>query len=171
MASIAINRLGEVGRAARRSVRACRVLTRVRLPQVLGPTAVSDMRPADGGIAWGSWGGYDGDQPTAGGGWVTSGIGEKSQLASRLGQRGGTSRRPRRLRVPPSLFSVALGLAGLATAWHAAGAKLGTPAAVPYAIDILAAVVLVPLFGLYAPLLLRTLHVAAPAPVHAPHCP
>ncbi len=169
MASIAINRLGEVGRAARRSLRAYRVFTRVRLPQVLRPTAVSDMRPADGGIAWGSWGGYDGDQPTAGGGWVTSGIGEKSQLASRLGQRGGTSRRPRRLRVPPTLFSVALGLAGLATAWHAAGAKLGTPAAVPYAIDILAAVALVTLVGLYAAQGLRQVVADVRDPVQAPY--
>src|SRR5260221_5558070 len=110
MARIAINRLGEVGRAARRSLRACRVFTRVRLPQVLRPTAVSGMRPADGGIAWGSWGGYDGDQPTAGGGWVTSGIGEKLRLASRPGQRGGASRGPRGLRVPATLSSVALGL-------------------------------------------------------------
>src|SRR5260370_41786059 len=140
MASIAINRLGEVGRAARRSLRACRVFTRVRLPQVLRPTAVSEMRPADGGIAWGSWGGYDGDQPTAGGGWVTSGIGEKSRLASRLGQRGRPLPRPRRLRGPPSLFSVALGLAGLATALHAPGAELGTSPSGPYAIDSLAAV-------------------------------
>src|SRR5260221_13631725 len=120
MASIAINRLGEVGRAARRSLRACRVFTRVRLPQVLRPTAVSEMRPADGGIAWGSWGGYDGDQPTAGGGWVTSGIGEKSRLASRLGQRGGPSRRPRGRRGPPTLSSAPLGPAGLAPARHPA---------------------------------------------------
>src|SRR5258708_12490358 len=124
MASIAINRLREVGRAARRSLRPCRLFTRVGLPQVLRPTAASEMRPAEGGIALGSWGGYDGDQPTAGGGWVTSGIGEKSRLASRLGQRGRPLRRPRRLRVPPSLFSVALGLAGLPTPWHAPPPKL-----------------------------------------------
>src|SRR5260221_749442 len=169
MARIAINRLGEVGRAARRSLRACRVFTRVGLPQVLRPTAASEMRPAEGGIALGSWGGYDGDQPTAGGGWVPSGIGEKAQLASRLGKRGGTSRRPRRLRVPPTLFSVALGLAGLATAWHAAGAKLGTPAAVPCAIDILAAVVLVTLVGLYAAQGLRQVVADVRDPVQAPY--
>jgi tellurite resistance protein len=38
----------------------------------------------------------------------------------------------------------------LATAWHAAGVKLGTPAAVPNAIDVLAAAVLFMLAGLYA---------------------
>jgi tellurite resistance protein len=55
-----------------------------------------------------------------------------------------------RPRVPPNRFGVPLGLAGLATAWHAAGAKLGTSAAVPGAIDILAAVALVMLGALYA---------------------
>jgi tellurite resistance protein len=43
-----------------------------------------------------------------------------------------------------------LGLAGLATAWHAAGAKLGTPSAVPGGIDILAAAVLLILAWFYA---------------------
>ena len=55
-----------------------------------------------------------------------------------------------RRRVPPNLFGVPLGLAGLATAWHAAGTKLGTPAAVPDAIYILAAIVLLALACLYA---------------------
>jgi len=58
--------------------------------------------------------------------------------------------RPTRLRVPPNRFGVPLGLAGLATAWHAAGPKLGTSPAVPDAIDILAAVVLLILGWLYA---------------------
>jgi len=58
--------------------------------------------------------------------------------------------RPGRLRVPPNRFGVPLGLAGLATAWHAAGPKLGTSPAVADAIDILAAVVLVILGWLYA---------------------
>jgi tellurite resistance protein len=58
--------------------------------------------------------------------------------------------RPARPRVPPNRFGVPLGLAGLATTWHAAGVKLGTSAAVPGAIDILAAVVLLILSALYA---------------------
>jgi len=52
--------------------------------------------------------------------------------------------------VPPNRFGIPLGLAGLATAWHAAGAKLGTSAAIPGAIDILAAVVLLVVGWLYA---------------------
>jgi tellurite resistance protein len=58
--------------------------------------------------------------------------------------------RPARLSVPPNRFGVPLGLAGLATAWHAAGPKLGTSPAVPDAIDILAGVVLLILGWLYA---------------------
>jgi tellurite resistance protein len=54
------------------------------------------------------------------------------------------------LRIPPHRFSVALGLAGLATAWHAAQPVLGTPPAVPDAINALTAVVLLVLGGLYA---------------------
>jgi tellurite resistance protein TehA-like permease len=57
---------------------------------------------------------------------------------------------PARLRIPPNRFGVPLGLAGLATAWHGAEAKLGTSPAVPGAIDILAAVVLLVLGSLYA---------------------
>lgn len=52
--------------------------------------------------------------------------------------------------MPPNRFGIPLGLAGLATAWHAAGAKLGTSAAIPGAIDILAAVVLLVVGWLYA---------------------
>jgi tellurite resistance protein len=75
-------------------------------------------------------------------------IRQEDQVA--LGLRGQGRRYGGGLRVPPSLFGVPLGLAGLATAWHAAGARLGTPAAVPDAIDILAAVVLLVLGWLYA---------------------
>jgi len=84
------------------------------------------------------------------GGSVTSEIWEKDQLASGLGRPGRGYGRPAGLRVPPNRFGVPLGLAGLATAWHAAGAKLGTPSAVPGAIDILAAVLLLFLGCLYA---------------------
>jgi tellurite resistance protein len=52
--------------------------------------------------------------------------------------------------VPPNRFGIPLGLAGLATAWHAAGAKLGTTPAIPDAIYILAAVVLLVVGWLYA---------------------
>jgi tellurite resistance protein len=81
---------------------------------------------------------------------ATSEIRERAQLTS--GQRGSGWRYGRltRLRVPPNRFGIPLGLAGLATAWHAAGAKLGTPSAIPDAIDILAAVVLLILGWLYA---------------------
>lgn len=57
---------------------------------------------------------------------------------------------PAQLRIPPNLFGIPLGLAGLATAWHAAGTKLGTPSAVPDSIYILAAIVLLVLACLYA---------------------
>jgi tellurite resistance protein len=40
-------------------------------------------------------------------------------------------------RVPPNLFGIALGIAGLAQAWHAAVPLLGTPQAIPDALDIL----------------------------------
>jgi tellurite resistance protein len=77
-------------------------------------------------------------------------IRQQDQVASGLGVQGQKYAGWARLRVPPNLFGVPLGLAGLATAWHAAGAKLGTPAAVSDAIDILAAVVLLVLGCLYA---------------------
>ena len=54
-----------------------------------------------------------------------------------------------RLRVTPNLFSIPFGLVGLAGAWSAAQ-TLGTPAAVPDAIDILAAAVWVALAVGYA---------------------
>jgi hypothetical protein len=74
----------------------------------------------------------------------------KKQPAPGLRGPGQRYARPARPRIPPNLFGVPLGLAGLATAWHAAGAKLGTSPAVPGAIDILAAVVLLILGALYA---------------------
>ena len=42
-------------------------------------------------------------------------------------------------RVPPNLFGIALAIAGLAQAWHAAVPVLGTVQAVPGALDVLAA--------------------------------
>ena len=71
-----------------------------------------------------------------------SDIREKSQLAPGLRGLGTRYAGSTRGRVPPNRFGIPLGLAGLATAWHAAGAKLGTSPAVPDAVDILAAVVL-----------------------------
>jgi tellurite resistance protein len=77
-------------------------------------------------------------------------IRQQDQVASGLGGQGQRYAGLTRLRVPPNLFAVPLGLAGLGTAWHAAGAKLGTPTAVPGAIYILAAVVLLVVGALYA---------------------
>lgn len=77
-------------------------------------------------------------------------IREKKQAAPGLRGLDRGDARPGRPRIPPNRFGVPLGLAGLATAWHAAGAKLGTSAWVPGAIDILAAVVLLILGALYA---------------------
>jgi tellurite resistance protein len=42
-------------------------------------------------------------------------------------------------RIPPSLFSITLGLAGLALAWHEATPALGTAPAIPDALNIVAA--------------------------------
>ena len=51
-----------------------------------------------------------------------------AQRAAALNDAGhGKLRRPR---VPPTLFTVALGLAGLGQAWHATEPVLGVPAAV-----------------------------------------
>src|ERR1700678_3069977 len=52
-------------------------------------------------------------------------------------------------RVPPNLFAIALGIAGLAQAWHAAVPVLGTPQAVPDALDVLDAVLWLVLVGAY----------------------
>jgi tellurite resistance protein len=52
-------------------------------------------------------------------------------------------------RVPPNLFGIALGVAGLALAWHAAVPLLGIPQTVPDALDVLAAVLWLVLVGAY----------------------
>jgi tellurite resistance protein len=52
-------------------------------------------------------------------------------------------------RVPPSLFGIVLGIAGLAEAWHAAGPLLGTPRAIPGALVILDAALWLVLVGAY----------------------
>src|SRR5580693_2548622 len=62
--------------------------------------------------------------------------------------------RPRRQRfvgprVPPNLFAIALGIAGLALAWDAAVPVLGTPQAVPDALNILSAALWLVLVGAY----------------------
>ena len=52
-------------------------------------------------------------------------------------------------RVPPSLFAIALGIAGLAQAWHAAVPLLGTPQAIPDGLSILDAALWLVLVGAY----------------------
>jgi hypothetical protein len=52
-------------------------------------------------------------------------------------------------RVLPNLFGIALGIAGLAQAWHAAVPVLGTVQAVPGAPDVLAAALWLVLAGAY----------------------
>jgi tellurite resistance protein len=52
-------------------------------------------------------------------------------------------------RVPPNLFSIALGIAGLAQAWDAAGPLLRTPQAIPDALSILDAALWLVLVGAY----------------------
>jgi tellurite resistance protein len=52
-------------------------------------------------------------------------------------------------RVPPNLFAIALGIAGLAQAWDAAVPVLGTPQAVPDALSILDAALWLVLVGAY----------------------
>jgi tellurite resistance protein len=52
-------------------------------------------------------------------------------------------------RVPPNLFAIALGIAGLAEAWQAAVPVLGTPQAVPDALNVLDAVVWLVTVGAY----------------------
>jgi tellurite resistance protein len=66
----------------------------------------------------------------------------------------GKDRSPKRRRslgprVPPNLFAIALGLAGLAEAWRAAVPLLGTPQAVPDALSVLGAVLWLVLVGAY----------------------
>jgi tellurite resistance protein len=52
-------------------------------------------------------------------------------------------------RVPPNLFAIALGIAGLALAWDAAVPLLGTPQAVPDALNVLGAALWLVLVGAY----------------------
>jgi len=52
-------------------------------------------------------------------------------------------------RVPPNLFAIALGIAGLAQAWHAAVPLLGTPRAVPDALNSVDAALWLVLVGAY----------------------
>jgi tellurite resistance protein len=52
-------------------------------------------------------------------------------------------------RVPPNLFGIALGIAGLAQAWDAAVPLLGTPQAIPDALDVLDAALWLVLVGAY----------------------
>jgi tellurite resistance protein len=52
-------------------------------------------------------------------------------------------------RVTPNLFGIALGIAGLALAWHAAVPVLGIPPAVPDALDVVDAVLWLVLVGAY----------------------
>jgi tellurite resistance protein len=52
-------------------------------------------------------------------------------------------------RVPPNLFGIALGIAGLAQAWQAAVPLLGTPRAIPDALSILDAALWLILTGAY----------------------
>jgi tellurite resistance protein len=54
-----------------------------------------------------------------------------------------------RPRVRPTMFGIALGIAGLAQAWHAAIPVLGTVQAVPGALDVLAAAVWLVVVGAY----------------------
>lgn len=56
----------------------------------------------------------------------------------------------RRRRIPPNLFGIALGVAGLAEAWRAAEPTLHTPQAIPDVINITAAVLWVALVVSYA---------------------
>ena len=53
------------------------------------------------------------------------------------------------LRVPPNLFAVVLGIAGLAEAWHAAVPVLGRVQAVPDVLNVLDAALWLVLVGAY----------------------
>jgi tellurite resistance protein len=52
-------------------------------------------------------------------------------------------------RVPPNLFAIALGVAGLAEVWHAAVPLLGTPQAIPDALSVLGGLLWLVLAGAY----------------------
>jgi tellurite resistance protein len=72
-------------------------------------------------------------------------------LISQIVEKNQSPKRQRFLgpRVPPNLFAIALGIAGLAQAWDAAVPLLGTPQAIPDGLSILAAALWVVLVGAY----------------------
>jgi tellurite resistance protein len=82
-------------------------------------------------------------------------------------------RRPglRRLRVPPNMFGIIFGLAGLAQVWRAAVPLLGTPLAVADTIDILDGAVGLVLVSLYLAQGLRVVLADLRNPVLSPFVP
>lgn len=70
---------------------------------------------------------------------------------SQIAEKDPSPRRQRFLgpRVPPNLFAIVLGIAGLALAWDAAVPVLGTPQAVPDALNVLDAALWLVLVGAY----------------------
>ncbi len=75
-------------------------------------------------------------------------------LTMSVTQIAGKDQSPRRRRsagprIAPNLFGIALGIAGLAQAWHAAVPVLGIPQAVPGALEVLAAALWLVLAGAY----------------------
>ncbi|MEY9862031.1 tellurite resistance protein [Catenulispora sp. GAS73] len=60
-----------------------------------------------------------------------------------------TGKRGRRRRIPPNLFGIPFGIAGVADVWATAASTLGISRAIPDAIDILAAVGWAAIVGLY----------------------
>ena len=71
-------------------------------------------------------------------------------------------------RIPPTLFTIAFGLAGLGQMWHAVGPLLGVPSAVPDAIFILAAAVWLVVLAAYLAQGVRQLLADVSDPVLAP---
>jgi tellurite resistance protein len=71
-------------------------------------------------------------------------------------------------RVPPNLFGIALGIAGLAQAWQAAVPLLGTPQAIPDALSILDAALWLVLAGAYLAQGLRIIMADLRDPVLSP---
>lgn len=94
--------------------------------------------------------------------------------AIRAATQDGAGQRKRRrppIPIPPNLFTIALGLAGLGQAWRAAKPVLGVPRAVPDAIFILAAAVWLVLVAGYAAQGLRRVLADLRDPVLAPFVP
>jgi tellurite resistance protein len=75
----------------------------------------------------------------------------QNRAPTQIGEEDQSPRRPRfpGPRVPPHLFAIPLGIAGFAQVWHAAVPLLGTPQAVPDALNILDAVLWLVLVGMY----------------------